>query len=209
MEPRDAMDGWAESLRGVHALFTQTGLRWAVMGGIAANHYRSQTRLSEDVDVLVALSELDMDDVVNMAESQGWTLVRRLPDGWFARLRHERHGVIDVIASELDYQETALGRARHTPLGDGTEIPILSVEDIIVLKLIAARAKDLDDIESILLSDAELDWGYVRKWANEWEVEPLLEQVIDGAEQAKRSVEASFNDGKEDSPAGNYSAPSH
>ena len=196
MEPQAAMDGWTESLRGVRTLFEKTGLRWAVMGGMAANHYRSQTRLSDDVDILVSLSEMDMDAVVDMAARQGWTLVRRLPDGWFVRLHHERHGVIDVIASEMEYQETALGRACHTALGDGTEIPILTVEDIVILKLVAARGKDLDDVESILLSDAELDWGYVRKWANEWEVGPLLEQVIDRAEHAKREVEAARVEGR-------------
>ena len=208
MEPRAAMDCWTESLRGVQALFAQSGLRWAVMGGMAANHYRSQTRLSDDIDILVSLSEMDMDAVVNMAARQGWTLVRRLPDGWFVRLHHERHGMIDVIASEMAYQETALGRAHHTALGDGTEIPILSVEDIVILKLVAARGKDLDDVESILLSDAELDWGYVRKWADEWEVEPLLEQVIDQAERAKRDVEAAGVEGKVGSSASNHSTPS-
>ena len=111
--------------------------------------------------------------------------------------------MIDVIASEMAYQETALGRARQTTLADGTEIPILSVEDIVILKLVAARGKDLDDVESILLSDAELDWGYVRKWANEWQVEPLLEQVIDRAEQVKRHVEAAGVEGNVGSSASN------
>ncbi len=208
MAPKAAMDGWTESLRGVQALFARTGLRWAVMGGMAANHYRSQTRLSDDVDILVSLSEMDMDAVVNMAARQGWTLVRRLSDGWFVRLHHERYGVIDVIASEMAFQETALGRAHHTALGDGTEIPILSVEDIVILKLVAARGKDLDDVESILLSDAELDWGYVRKWADEWEVEPLLEQVIDRTEHVKRDVEAASIEGNVSSSASNYSTPS-
>lgn len=203
MAPKAAMDGWTGSLRGVQALFARTGLRWAVMGSMAANHYRSQTRLSDDVDILVSLSEMDMDAVVNMAARQGWTLVRRLSDGWFVRLHHERHGVIDVIVSEMAYQETALGRARQTTLTDGTEIPILSVEAIVILKLVAARGKDLDDVESILLSDAELDWGYVRKWANEWQVEPLLEQVIDRAEQAKRDIETAGVEGNVGSSASN------
>ena len=77
-----------------------------------------------------------------------------------------------------------------------------------ILKLVAARGKDLDDVESILLSDAELDWGYVRKWANEWEVEPLLEQVIDRAEQVKRDVEAAGVEGNLGSSASNHSTPS-
>ena len=135
-----------------------------------------------------------MDALVDAAEDQGWTPVRRHSDGWFVRLRHERHGLIDVIACEMPYQKVALGRARHEDLGDGTEIPVLAVEDIVILKLVAARWKDIDDIESILLSGKEIDWVYVRRWAEEWEVTSLLEQTISRAEESMREAEAVYAD---------------
>ncbi len=47
---------------------------------------------------------------------------------------------------------------------------MLTVEDVIVHKLIAWRSKDRDDIASILSPPPSLDVDYIVRWANEWEV---------------------------------------
>ena len=74
-----------------------------------------------------------------------------------------RGAKVDALLVETPYQEEAHGRAR-----DG----LLTIEDVIVHKLIAWRAKDHDYIESILALRPELDEPYIERWADEWQVGP-------------------------------------
>ena len=47
----------------------------------------------------------------------------------------------------------------------GVSVPILAPEDLVVLKLLFHRHKDVVDIERIVVATgAELDWSYVRNW---------------------------------------------
>ena len=47
---------------------------------------------------------------------------------------------------------------------------MLTVEDVIVHKLLADRARDRDDIASILATGRSFDEDYVRRWAAVWGV---------------------------------------
>jgi hypothetical protein len=98
-----------------------------------------------------------------MIEAEGWT-VRVLADAGDAphliRAQREEQRV-DLLVALTEYQQEALGRA---------EDHVLSVEDVIVHKLIAGRPRDRDDIRSILEAGHAIDWDYVRRWAGEFDV---------------------------------------
>ena len=53
---------------------------------------------------------------------------------------------------------------------------ISTPEDLIVLKLIANRARGRIDLLG-LCGLANLDWAYVERWASRWDVTSLLEEV--------------------------------
>ena len=50
------------------------------------------------------------------------------------------------------------------------EVPVLTVEDVIVHKLIAGRYRHLADIEEILETKPSLEEPYIERWAEFWEV---------------------------------------
>jgi hypothetical protein len=62
---------------------------------------------------------------------------------------------------ETEYHAVAHGRAVNG---------MLAVEDVLIHKLIAWRAKDQDDIASILPTRPNLDAEYIDRWAKEWQV---------------------------------------
>lgn len=68
---------------------------------------------------------------------------------------------MDLIVATVEYQHLALDRAVEGAL---------SVEDVIIHKLIAWRPRDRDDIASILRAGHHLDETYITHWADEWEV---------------------------------------
>jgi hypothetical protein len=139
-----------------------------LIGAIAASRYRGHDRFTTDVDFLVR----SLDGVAEMFERDGYEVRSMAEPGgepYVLFIRGYGHKV-DAILAETPYQLAALGRAV-----DG----FLTVEDVIVHKLIAWRAKDQDDIESILSTRPTLDEAYIEHWATQW-------QVIERWSEAKR-----------------------
>ena len=73
--------------------------------------------------------------------------------------------VIDLLLADSEYLQTALSRRRQILLDD-LSVPILTVEDLILLKTLAGRLQDQADLEKIRLRQDELhvDWTYVGEW---------------------------------------------
>ena len=72
---------------------------------------------------------------------------------------------VDVILASTELEKSALERSRAVKLfGRSMQFP--SPEDLILLKIIPGRAKDLMDAESIVLRHKNrLDADYLKKWA--------------------------------------------
>jgi hypothetical protein len=87
------------------------------------------------------------------------------PDMLLVRGKGDR---IDLLFATVDYLRGALDRA---------EGRVLTVEDVIVQKLIAWRPRDRNDIASILEAGQAIDEEYVGRWAQAWEVEDRWAQA--------------------------------
>ncbi len=158
---RSALESLARILDGL-------GIEWMLFGALAANLYRAETRLTGDTDVLVASAERG--ELELALRSAGWEVFRATPDGSLLRVRHATFGIADLVFSGTDYERVAIGRSRREELTPGLIIRVPTPEDVVVFKLIAGRAKDLADIESVLDANCVLDEGYIEQWAAEWDV---------------------------------------
>ena len=112
----------------------------------------------------------DTPDDMRAARAAGWQVQRASPEGELLRLRHAELGIADLLIAGTDYQQEAIRRARLEPAGDGEAVPVLTVEDVIVHKLIAGRTQDLADVEAILAARVPFDERYVERWAVFWDV---------------------------------------
>lgn len=160
LEPSDSCDVAVQVLDGL-------GVRWALAGALAALRYRATARMTTDADLLI---QPDV-RVAEAFRSEGYEVIESADAGEEPHLLAVRgKGLrVDLLVARTPYQELALDRA----VGN-----VLTAEDVIIHKLLAWRARDRDDIDSILLSGTELDEGYIRAVAREWEVEERWDESL-------------------------------
>ena len=149
--------------------------------------YREAVRGTLDVDLLISCDADDLRSLGNDLEGRGWERGNKRAD-WLLKMHHPQRGPVDIVTVETEYECAALARANRIAHA-GCDIAMLAVEDVIVHKLIANRFRDEQDIESILMADAEMDWAYVGKWADFWDVRARLERVQAVVAETKRARE--------------------
>lgn len=150
------LSAWIASIA---EIFDELDVRWSLIGALAANRYRADPRFTTDVDALA-----DRDPrMVERFEEAGYEVAVIATEGELPHLLRCRRGPenIDVLLPTVAYQAEALRRATGHRL---------TVEDVIVHKLIAWRPRDRDDIRSILSTLPTLDSAYLEHWLVEWEL---------------------------------------
>jgi Nucleotidyl transferase of unknown function (DUF2204) len=143
-----------------------------VIGGVAAS-VLGQPRLTQDVDALAILPEGEWANAVSTAARHG--ILPRIENPLdFARrsrvllMRHVESGIdIDVTFGGLSFEQAAIDNSRVHDIG-GLRVRLPRVEDLLVMKAVARRPKDLQDIEGLLAAHPEADVATVRQWVGEF-----------------------------------------
>ena len=84
---------------------------------------------------------------------------------------------VDIFIAESAFQESLISRRAGHTLDDAL-VWLVSPEDLILLKLIAHRPRDLADIGDVLFMQGQLDEIYLRRWAASLGVAGGLEDVL-------------------------------
>lgn len=143
-----------------------------IIGGVAAS-LQGQARATEDVDALLRLDERYLDRFLDMAIAEGFT--PRIPDAVsFARhsavllLEHKASRVgVDLTICRLPFDFEAVDRARLVVMGDLT-FAVVAPEDLIVMKAVAHRPQDIQDIRAVVRANPKLDSSRVRAQVQEF-----------------------------------------
>lgn len=157
-EPEIPFGDALESLAGVLQDFDNRGL---VIGGVAVS-LLAAPRLTADVDAMLLLDVTEIPRLIESAAAHG--LTARIEDAAaFAAqsrvllLRHAASGIgVDIALGMLPFEEEAVARGRLHETGR-VAVPLPTPEDLIILKAVAHRPKDLLDIESILRAHPDVD----------------------------------------------------
>lgn len=146
-------------LASIAEIFDDLELDWTLIGALAANRYRATPRFTTDVDTMAAFEPA----LVDRLEADGYevAVIADAGEGPHLIRCHRDAAAIDILIPVVEYQREALRRARDH---------VLTVEDVIIHKLIAGRPRDLDDIRSILEAGVALDHEYLGRWIAEWDV---------------------------------------
>ena len=144
---------------------SNAGIDHAISGAtaMAAHGY---VRATQDIDVLVVVPDIRLPEVFSIVRKRGFhgqdpDLVRALRDHHVAELRRGTLSV-QILRPALPYHHVVLRRAVRLPVS-GHAVPFVSREDLVVLKLLWHRTKDIADIQALLAAaGATLDVAYVR-----------------------------------------------
>lgn len=97
---------------------------------------------------------------------------------------------VDFIFSFTPYEKQAIERANKVMM-EGYPVSFASCEDVIIHKMFAARAVDLEDVRHILAKNRQqIDLAYIRHWLSEFSSLPEHERI---GEDFERLIEDRFN----------------
>jgi hypothetical protein len=139
-----------------------------VIGGLAAS-LLGRPRMTRDVDALVILPEDRWAAFLEAGSAFGF--VPRGADALaFARearallVRHQPTGIdVDVALGCLPFEEEAVARATAVQVA-GVSVPLPTPEDLVIMKAVAHRERDVGDIDGLLTAHPDLDVDRVRHW---------------------------------------------
>jgi predicted nucleotidyltransferase len=154
-----------------------------IIGGVAAS-VLGRPRLTQDVDALAILPEADWADAVSTAAHHG--IHPRIENPLdFARrsrvllMRHVESGIdIDLTFGRLSFELTAIDHSEIHDVG-GVRVRLPRVEDLLIMKAIARRPKDLQDIEGLLAANPDADVVAVRQWVREFATAMSMSDMLD------------------------------
>jgi len=139
-----------------------------VIGGIAAGTV-GEPRFTADVDVDIVINKEDVPDFLSKAAEAGFKVpVKKCLKsvdqfGVFQISLGDYH--IDFIIASTDLEEQAYKRRKSIQL-HGVKAFFPSPEDLILMKIIPGREKDLLDAKGVIIRHTgKLDLQYLETWA--------------------------------------------
>ena len=149
--PAEFLDALRALCDGLHAL----GAPWMIIGGVAVIAH-GVPRYTADVDATVATPAESLERALEVFADR--SILPRIEGALaFARerqvllLRHDPSGVnLDISLAWLPFEIEAIRRSETRDYA-GVTIRIPRPDDLVIYKLVAARPRDLEDAERLLL----------------------------------------------------------
>jgi hypothetical protein len=98
-------------------------------------------------------------------------------------VRHKPSGIdVDITFGSLPFEKKAIRQVVWVNV-KGIRLPLPTPEDLIIMKAIAHRTRDLADIESILDTHSKLNLQRIRRWVGEFSTAINMPEILDDLER--------------------------
>ena len=169
MSGLDEMGSFFDPLTALEKLLSHYENRWVVIGGVAVSML-ARPRFTEDLDAMVLLSVDEVAEFIEVAKSAG--IESRISEAEvFAKknrvllLRHVKSDTrIDISLGILPFEQELVERSIAYQVDDALQVFLPTPEDLIIMKSVANRPKDLEDIRALVDKYPELDKGRLEMW---------------------------------------------
>jgi hypothetical protein len=138
-----------------------------VIGGVATS-LLGQPRFTADIDATVVLDDASVELFLDQALAQGFIPRVAHPAAFLRRsamllLTHRASGVpVDIAQSLLPFERVAISKAVTINIEDFS-VPLPRPEDLVIMKALAHRPQDIEDIRGLVTSHPDMNIERVRK----------------------------------------------
>ncbi len=144
-----------------------------IIGGQAVLLY-GEPRLTKDIDITLGLTPEKLSEIESLSKKLKLRILVRKPKDFVKKtmvlpVEDEKTGIsIDFIFSFSEYEKQAIKRANPVKIIN-TDVKFASLEDVVIHKIIAGRARDLEDVETMLLKNPDYDEKYIKNWLKKFD----------------------------------------
>ncbi len=163
-------------------------LQYVVMGGLAVRVH-GIPRPTFDVDLELTVNQGQLESFFDQASELGYTIAEPFRSGWRDEvggmpvvkmrtyLQADRGIDVDVFLNETPFQHSVMERREQFEI-ESKRLNFVTAEDLVPLKLLANRPRDLSDVADILFVQGQLDEAYMRLWADPLGIIDRLETAL-------------------------------
>lgn len=155
-----------ETLQRVAEALNESGLDYAIIGGVAVS-LMAVPRFTVDVDAVLWNADEKVAELLDVLGKHGLMSRTQDPFGFARQYRmivlSDPEGIpVDLTLGALPFEFSAIANSRQIDL-NGLSVPIAPPDALIVMKAVASRPKDLEDIRSLLSTNPDLDREAIRE----------------------------------------------
>ena len=172
MNRNSSLNHLYSALKDLLCWFKEGNCAGIIIGGVAAS-FLGKPRTTRDIDVLAFPDEEELPEFLKLGKKFGFK-GRQKDVLTFARenrvllIRHQPTLTdVDISLGALPFEKESLKRASKFRIANIT-IPLPSPEDLIIMKAVAHRPIDMEDIRSVLEANPHLDFKRIKYWVEEF-----------------------------------------
>lgn len=151
---------------------------YMIIGGQAVLHY-GEPRLTKDIDITLGVGVEKLPVIKEAVKALGLRIETDDVDSFVKETMvlpasETKSGIrVDLIFSFSPFERAAVARAKEVKY-DETSVRFASLEDLVIHKVVAGRARDIEDIRVVLLKNPDYDKEYIESWLSDFD------KVVDG-----------------------------
>jgi len=168
----EQFDSLIEPLIALQHLLDRFGQKGVIIGGIATG-FLGKPRFTVDLDAMFLASTQDIPHILELAKGVGIEpRIGKVEE--FAKknrvllMHHTASDVnIDISLGILSFEEEVVERSISHKI-ETVSVRLPTPEDLIIMKAIAHRPKDLEDIRTVVDNNPNLDHARIEKWVKDF-----------------------------------------
>ncbi len=158
-------------LRKIVSFLNENGYEYALAGGLAFSAL-VEPRATVDIDILISIDESMMEDLIRKVKKKYSNIIVHESPMEFtgikvwrmAAMNRDKEMIIDLLLVGSEFQKSAIRRSSEITFID-IKLKVISLEDLIILKILSARTQDKADLERVFKTmKNEIDCEYLNYW---------------------------------------------